>query len=137
MGPDARRGFRARRCVRMASGKSHVARTHRCAFESGAGTRGQRGTGSLGVAVAVVTGASGLVGSEAAVFFAAQGFDVVGIDNDMRGYFFGPTGSTRWNRQRLESTVPRYRHADLDIREEAGIGQLFARYGRDTAVIVH
>jgi CDP-paratose 2-epimerase len=89
------------------------------------------------VAVAIVTGASGLVGSEAASFFAAQGFDVVGVDNDLRGYFFGPASSTRWNRQRLESTVRGYRHADLDIRDEAGIGQLFAQYGRDVAVIVH
>ena len=89
------------------------------------------------MAVAIVTGASGLVGSEAASFFAAQGFDVVGVDNDMRGYFFGPASSTQWNRQRLESTVRGYRHADLDIRDEAGIGQLFAQYGRDIAVIVH
>ena len=89
------------------------------------------------MAVAIVTGASGLVGSEAASFFAGQGFDVVGIDNDMRGYFFGPASSTKWNRQRLESTVRGYRHADLDIRDEAGIGQLFAQYGRDVAVIVH
>ena len=89
------------------------------------------------MAVAIVTGASGLVGSEAVTFFAAQGFDVVGVDNDLRGYFFGPSGSTRWNRQRLESTIRGYRHADLDIRDEAGIARLFAEYGRDIAVIVH
>ena len=89
------------------------------------------------MAVAIVTGASGLVGSEAASFFASQGFDVVGVDNDLRGYFFGPASSTRWNRHRLESTLPGYRHADLDIRDEAGIGRLFAQYGRDIAVIVH
>ncbi len=89
------------------------------------------------MAVAIVTGAAGLVGSEAAAFFAAQGLDVVGIDNDMRGYFFGAASSTQWNRRRLESTVPRYRHVDLDIRDEAGIARVFAEHGRNIAVVVH
>jgi CDP-paratose 2-epimerase len=89
------------------------------------------------MAVAIVTGASGLVGSEAVTFLASQGLDVVGVDNDLRGYFFGPSSSTRWNRLRLESTVRGYRHADLDIRDEPGVSRLFAEYGRDIAVIVH
>ena len=52
--------------------------------------------------VAVITGSSGLIGSEAALHFAAIGLDVVGVDNDMRQVFFGPEASTDWNRARLE-----------------------------------
>ena len=52
--------------------------------------------------VAVITGASGLIGSEAAVFFGRLGYDVVGIDNDMRARFFGADASTDWNRQELQ-----------------------------------
>jgi len=53
------------------------------------------------MAVALITGAAGLIGSEAAHFFAKQGFEVVGIDNDMRRYFFGEDGSTAWRRATL------------------------------------
>ncbi|MFN7661502.1 MAG: NAD-dependent epimerase/dehydratase family protein, partial [Dolichospermum sp.] len=50
--------------------------------------------------IAIVTGASGLIGSEAVRFFADQNFQVVGIDNDLRSYFFGDEASTRWSRDR-------------------------------------
>ena len=52
-------------------------------------------------------------------FFAAQGFDVVGIDNDMRRVFFGDEASTAWSRQRLEIEIKTYRHVDGDIRDQA------------------
>lgn len=87
--------------------------------------------------IVLITGAAGLIGSEAARFFAAQGLDVVGIDNDMRATFFGPAASTRANRLTLERVVPRYRHVDADIRDRAAMEGLFARYGKAVAAVVH
>ena len=68
----------------------------------------------------LVTGSAGLIGSEAVEFFDRLGFDVHGVDNNMRADFFGPGGDTTWNRQRLEATCARYTHHDLDIRDRRG-----------------
>ena len=73
----------------------------------------------------LVTGSSGLIGSEAVQFFDGLGFEVTGIDNNMRADFFGPRGDTTWNRQRLESTCPRFTHRDLDIRDRGAVDELF------------
>jgi CDP-paratose 2-epimerase len=89
------------------------------------------------MSVVLITGAAGLIGSEAALFFAAKGFDVVGIDNDMRRYFFGDDGSTAWRRTRLEQNLRAYRHAAADIRDERAMNEVFARYGRDIALVIH
>ena len=80
------------------------------------------------MSVAIVTGSGGLIGAEAVRYFADKGFDVVGIDNDMRRYFFGDEASTSWSVSRLSKTIPTYRHYDLDIREEDGIKDLFEKY---------
>jgi CDP-paratose 2-epimerase len=89
------------------------------------------------MSVAVITGSAGLIGAEASRFFAAQGLDIVGIDNDMRREFFGPEASTAWSRRQLEATLKRYRHCDIDIRDQAAIADLFSRYGRDISVVIH
>jgi len=89
------------------------------------------------MSVVLVTGASGLIGSEAASFFAAKGFDVVGVDNDMRRYFFGDDGSTAWRRARLEAQVRGYHHEHADIRDEGAMDRLLAHYGRDIALVIH
>ena len=89
------------------------------------------------MSVALITGAAGLIGSEAVLFFAEKGFDVVGIDNDMRRRFFGEDGGTTWRRQQLEREVPRYRHHDEDIRDEQSMSRVFARYGRSIGVVIH
>jgi len=89
------------------------------------------------LAVAVITGSAGLIGSEAVRCFAGLGLDVVGIDNDMRSYFFGASASTSWNRSRLEAELPLYRHESLDIRDEAGVAKLFDRYGTGISLVVH
>jgi CDP-paratose 2-epimerase len=90
------------------------------------------------VAVAVVTGAGGLIGSETARYFAALGMDVVGVDNDMRGYFFGPDASTSWQVGRLGTELgDRYTHEQLDIRDRDGIDVLFSRYGTAIELVVH
>jgi CDP-paratose 2-epimerase len=88
--------------------------------------------------VAIVTGSGGLVGSEAARYFGNLGFDVVGIDNDMRRSFFGDEASTAWNISSLQNELgDRYEHKDLDIRDREGIDRLFQHYGSSIDLIVH
>lgn len=88
--------------------------------------------------VAVITGSAGLIGSEAARSFAALGFDIIGIDNDMRRVFFGDEASTAWNADILRRELgPRYRQLDLDVRDRDGILRLFERYGEEIAVVIH
>jgi CDP-paratose 2-epimerase len=90
------------------------------------------------MSVAVITGSGGLVGSESARHFAAQGMDVVGIDNDMRKTFFGEEASTAWNQTQLERELgTRYSHEHLDIRDRDGIANLFQRYGSQITLVVH
>src|SRR6266581_846731 len=87
--------------------------------------------------VAIITGSAGLVGSEAASYFASLGMEVVGIDNGMRAEFFGPEASTDWVRDRLCAELPRYRHYAIDIRDADAISSLFRHYGRDIALVIH
>jgi CDP-paratose 2-epimerase len=89
------------------------------------------------MSLVVVTGSGGLVGSEASRLFAERGWDVVGIDNDMRRTFFGPEASTAANRARLEADLPRYRHASIDIRDQAALGGLFAELGGAIGAVIH
>ena len=69
----------------------------------------------------LITGSSGLVGSEVATFFHGQGFQVHGLDNNQRAVFFGPQGDTRWRQKRLQETLPNFRHIELDIRDRGGV----------------
>jgi CDP-paratose 2-epimerase len=69
----------------------------------------------------LITGSSGLIGSEVAAYFHTLGFRVHGIDNNQRAVFFGPEGDTRWSQQRLLKTLPNFRHHELDIRDRQGI----------------
>jgi CDP-paratose 2-epimerase len=89
------------------------------------------------MSVAIVTGSNGLIGSEAVRFFATKGLEVVGIDNNMRQYFFGPDASTAWVGQQLANSVPNYHPHDLDIRDHASIGQVFKRFGKRINLVVH
>jgi CDP-paratose 2-epimerase len=72
----------------------------------------------------LVTGSAGLIGSEAVEFFDRLGFDVHGVDNNMRADFFGPGGDTTRNRQRLEAICPHYSHHDIDIRDRSAVDAL-------------
>ena len=85
----------------------------------------------------MVTGSAGLVGAEAARFLAAEGFDLIGIDNDMRRTFFGDAASTAWSRERLEREVKRYRHVEGDIRDRQLIDSLFAEHKTAIAAVIH
>jgi CDP-paratose 2-epimerase len=89
------------------------------------------------MSVALITGSAGLIGAEAVRFFHSKRFDVVGVDNDMRRYFFGEEASTAWSRRQLEETVPGYKHHAIDIRDQQAIDRLFAAYGSDIRLIVH
>jgi CDP-paratose 2-epimerase len=89
------------------------------------------------VAVAIVTGSAGLIGSETVKFFCDKGFDVVGIDNNFRKTFFGEDASTEWNRQRLEASHKNYTHYDADIRDHEGISKIYGRYGKDVKAVIH
>ena len=87
---------------------------------------------------AIVTGAAGLIGSEAARFFARQGFLVVGIDNDMRATFFGPEASTAWSRRSLEESLgSQYAHQAVDVRDRVAVERLFEEYGSDIKLVIH
>jgi CDP-paratose 2-epimerase len=90
------------------------------------------------MSVAVVTGSAGLIGSEAVRHFAGLGLDVVGIDNDMRREFFGAEASTAWNVERLTGELgDSYSHYSVDIRNRDELAKIFAKYGRDVAVVIH
>jgi CDP-paratose 2-epimerase len=90
------------------------------------------------MSIAIVTGSAGLIGSEAARYFASQGLMVVGIDNDMRREFFGNEASTRWQQQQLQDELgSSYRHVDGDIRDELLIKNIFAEFGDDIKLVVH
>jgi CDP-paratose 2-epimerase len=85
----------------------------------------------------VVTGAHGLVGSEAVAWFCEKGHDVVGIDNDMRARFFGADASTAWQGARLQSLYPKYRAVDADIRDVSAIERVFGDYSSSIDLVIH
>ena len=89
------------------------------------------------MSVVLVTGSCGLIGSETVSFFAEKGFDIIGIDNNMRKSFFGPDGSILWNKKRLVKLYKNYHHYSADIRSQTKINSIFKKYGKDIVLIVH
>lgn len=89
------------------------------------------------MSVAIVTGSAGLVGSAAVRMLAEQQFTVVGIDNDLRQFFFGPAASTKPVQLALERAVPNYRHYAIDIRDRGALEEVFRRYEANIELIVH
>jgi CDP-paratose 2-epimerase len=88
--------------------------------------------------VAIVTGSGGLIGSQAVRHFAREGFDVVGIDNDMRSYFFGPDASTaRVSETLADELAGAFRTVDLDVRDSEGVDRLFAEHRSRVELVVH
>jgi CDP-paratose 2-epimerase len=82
----------------------------------------------------LVTGSSGLIGSEAVDYFCQRGWDVHGIDNNMRADFFGPQGDTRWNQKRLVRQYAKFTHHEMDMRNRAGVDELINR-ARPSAIV--
>jgi CDP-paratose 2-epimerase len=72
----------------------------------------------------LVTGSSGLIGSEVVDYFCRDGWDVHGVDNNMRADFFGADGDTRWNQRRLQALHKNFRHHELDIRNRGAVDSL-------------
>jgi CDP-paratose 2-epimerase len=87
--------------------------------------------------IAIVTGAAGLIGSEAVRLFATKGFDTIGIDNDLRASFFGAEASTTWLRNRLLQEVPGYAHQSVDIRELDALRSIFKEHAAHIATVIH
>ncbi|OAI55818.1 NAD-dependent epimerase [Verrucomicrobiaceae bacterium SCGC AG-212-N21] len=82
----------------------------------------------------LVTGSSGLIGSEVCCYFAGLGWAIHGVDNNQRAIFFGPQGDTRWNQQRLQQTLPLFHHHEIDIRDRPGILTLLREVRPDAIV---
>ena len=82
----------------------------------------------------LVTGSAGLIGSESVRFFCKKGYQVIGVDNDMRSYFFGKEASTKWNRQRLKKEFSSYHHVTADIRDEDKLKKIFKQFKFDLVI---
>lgn len=82
----------------------------------------------------LVTGSSGLIGSEVCVHFSSLGWEIHGVDNNQRAVFFGPQGDTRWNQERLQRDLPGFVHHELDIRDRDGVLKLLKEVRPDAIV---
>lgn len=85
----------------------------------------------------VITGSGGLIGGETVRFFAEKGFTCVGIDNDMRSYFFGEGASTNWNRLAIQGKYEDYIHRALDIRDADAVEAVYKEFSSDIKLTVH
>ncbi|MBC7796856.1 MAG: NAD-dependent epimerase/dehydratase family protein [Pyrinomonadaceae bacterium] len=85
----------------------------------------------------IITGSGGLIGSEAVDFFAEHFDVVIGVDNNMRQYFFGEESSTNWNVNRLRQKHSNYKHFNVDIRNQDELEKIFQDYQTDIALIIH
>ena len=89
------------------------------------------------MSVAIVTGSSGLIGSETVKFLHERGLHVVGIENNMREYFFGRDGSTDWNTGLLKRTLRNFTHVPADVRDQGEVFGVFEKFGADVSLVVH
>ena len=89
------------------------------------------------MSIVIVTGSAGLIGSETVKKFHREGFEVIGIDNDMRSCFFGAEASTTPTRRKLETELQRYTHQSIDIRDRAAVEALFQSHGAAIKAVVH
>jgi CDP-paratose 2-epimerase len=106
----------------------------------GLATRGITGSCRIlrRVPVAIITGSGGLIGSESVRHFVERGFDVIGIENDMRSRFFGPEASTALITRRLTERYPReFRSLDLDIRDAAGVARVTKTHAAGLELVIH
>jgi len=87
--------------------------------------------------IVLITGSTGLIGSEAVRYFADKGLQVVGIDNDMRSYFFGKEASTAWIKEALTEKIKNYVHKDVDIRNVEDLQKIFKEYNSDIKLVIH
>ena len=89
------------------------------------------------MSIVIITGSSGLVGSEAVNFFCDKGFDVIGIDNNLRKFFFGRDGSTLWIKNYLIKRNKKFKNFNIDIRNFNGLEKIFKKYRKNISLIIH
>lgn len=87
--------------------------------------------------IALITGSLGLIGSETCNFFYKKGFKIIGIDNDMRAYFFGEESSTKPSLNSLKKSIENYKHYDVDIRNYNELEKIFNKYSSDIKIVIH
>jgi CDP-paratose 2-epimerase len=87
--------------------------------------------------IAIITGSAGLIGSQSSDFLHNKGYKIVGIDNNMRAYFFGDTASTLPSTNSLKSKLNNYEHHNIDIRDYKELEKLFSKYSSDIEIIIH
>jgi len=87
--------------------------------------------------ILLLTGSCGLIGSEAVGYFSDKFDLIIGIDNDMRSYFFGETASIDWNRKRITNKFGHYKHYNVDIRKQSELDNIFRKFGMDIKLIIH
>lgn len=87
--------------------------------------------------ICIITGSSGLIGSESVTFFADKFDKIIGIDNNMREVFFGANASTEWNTKKLVGEITNFEHHSIDIRHIEELEILFSKYNADIKLIVH
>ena len=87
--------------------------------------------------IALITGSCGLVGSESALFFSKKGFEVIGIENNARKFFFGKDGDTSWIKAKLKSSIRKYKHFNVDIRNYNSLEKIFKKFKSKISIIIH
>jgi CDP-paratose 2-epimerase len=87
--------------------------------------------------IAIVTGSAGLIGSQACDFFNKKGYKIIGIDNDMRSYFFGEESSTKYSLESIKSKIKDYEHYSIDIRNYEEINKIFTKYSNLIDIVIH
>ena len=87
--------------------------------------------------IAIITGSAGLIGSQACDFFSNKGYKIIGIDNDMRAYFFGEGSSTKDSLESLKSKINEYEHYNIDIRDYQKLNEVFSKYSSDIDIVIH
>ena len=89
------------------------------------------------MSIVLITGSCGLVGSESVNFFSKKGFDVIGIDNNLRKFFFGNEGSTNKIKNNLLKKNKRFKNYNTDIRNYRALETIFKKYKKDIMLIIH
>jgi CDP-paratose 2-epimerase len=87
--------------------------------------------------IALITGSAGLIGSESVQFFSEKFDLIIGIDNNLRQYFFGKGASVEWNNNRLKNEISKYKHYNIDIRNYSDLETVFKEYGKDIDLVIH
>ena len=87
--------------------------------------------------IIIITGSNGLIGGDAVEYYSSKFDYVIGIDNNLREYFFGSEGSTEWRKKMLESNFQNYIHYNMDVRNYNDLDKIYQKYNSDIKLIIH